>query len=100
VRNIINRTKNATVAFSTFVLSSDISIQKLEDIFREELPPLKEKYPQFLKEPYFKGVDSFDGGSMECTVAAEVMETSRTEAERILNSEVQIILLRHEITIG
>ena len=100
VRNIINRTKNTSMTFSSFTLSTDIAIRQLEEIFAQELPPLKQKHPQFVKEPFFMGVDKFNGGSMECTVAAETTEDERYEAEQILNSEVQIILLRHGITIG
>ena len=100
VKNIINRTQNSSYTFSTFTLPNTIPIRDLEQIFKEELPAVKEKHPQFIGTPYFMGVDKFSGGSMQCTVAAESSEANRVEMEQILNKEIQQILTKHGITIG
>ena len=100
VRNIINRTQNSSFLFVTFTLSIDVPIHDLEEIFKEELPKLRTKYPQLLGDPYFKGAEDFSGGYMECTVAAETNESDRVKMERILNQEIQKILAEHGITIG
>ncbi len=100
IRNLINRTQNSSFIFVTFALSMDVPIHELEEIFKEELPKLKAKYPQLLSEPYFKGADNFSGGEMECTVAAETNESDRVTMERILNREIQKILKDHNIEIG
>ena len=100
VKNIINRTQNTSYTFSSFTLSTDIPIRRLEEIFAKELPLLKERYPQFVSAPYFMGAGNFDGGRMECTIAAEASEENRLAMERILNMEIQKILKKYEIEIG
>lgn len=100
VKNIINLTQNSNYTVCRFTISSGVSISDLEKIFAAELPALKEQYPQFESAPYFQGVKNFKDGKMECCVAAEASEANRTESVRILNSEIQKILMRNGITIG
>ena len=68
--------------------------------FKAQFAALKKQYPQFESAPYFQGVKNFKDGKMECCVAAEASEANRTESVRILNSEIQKILMRNGITIG
>lgn len=90
--DIINRTQRTSFAFVDFAVSSDVKIRDLEALFREKLPPLRKKYPKLIGAPYFRGVTTFTGATMKCSVAAEVMEKDRIPMERILNKEVLHIL--------
>ena len=90
--DIINRTQRTSFAFVDFAVSSDVKIRDLEALFREKLPPLKKKYPKLIGAPYFRGVSTFTGTAMKCSIAAEVMEKDRIPMERILNREVLHIL--------
>ncbi len=100
VVDVINRTRRGAYVFTVFMVPVDVSISQLEELFAEELPPLKEKHPEFSGIPFFKGVKPFKGGVMECTVAAEVEEKNRERMQHVLNAEVKEILEQHEITIG
>ena len=96
--DIVNRTQRNSFVFTDFKVSADVKIADLEELFRQELPPLKKQYPKFIGEPHFRGVSEFAGGTMKCNVAAEVDEKDRTAMERILNREVLRILKNADIT--
>lgn len=95
--DIINRTQRNSFAFTEFIVSSDVKIRDLEELFRRELPPLKMKYPKFAGEPYFRGVTGFTGSKMKCSIAAEVSEKDRPAMQRVLNREVLRILKSADI---
>ena len=97
VNNVVNLSMRNSFAVVDFTIPVTNSIEEIDVMFREELPKLKEKYPQIIGEPVFAGVQSFSGRKMACRIYAEVRELERGEMERILHRELQEILKRHNI---
>ena len=97
INNVINLTMCSSFANVNFTIPVTTSIDDVEAVFNEELPKLKEKYPQIIGEPYFTGILQFSGGKMSCRISAEVNELERGELEDNLHREVQSILKSHEI---
>lgn len=97
INSVLNLTMQNSFASVNFTIPITTSIDEVEEIFREELKQLPEKYPQIIGVPYFAGILSFSGGRMECRISAEVDELQRGEMEANLHREVQEILKRHDI---
>ena len=77
--------------------NTGIALAEMEKIFAEEVKELPKKYPDIIGEPFFSGVSSFNGTTMECWISAEVEELNRGDTEKALAREVQEILAKHEI---
>ena len=100
ISTVVNMTSRNSIASVNFSISVKVPIRQLEDIFTEELPKLKEKYPMIIGVPFFSGVLSFSGNKMDCCVSAEVEELKRGDMKVILHKEVQDILMRHDISLA
>jgi small conductance mechanosensitive channel len=97
IHNVINMTMRNSFASVSFTVPVTTSIEEVEQVFKEELPKLKQKYPQIIGDPYFAGILSFAGSKMKCRNSAEVKELERGEMESQLHREVQEIMQRHNI---
>ena len=97
IHNVINMTMRNSFASVSFTVPVTTSIEEVEQVFKEELPKLKQKYPQIIGDPYFAGILSFAGSKMKCRISAEVKELERGEMESQLHREVQEIMQRHNI---
>ena len=97
INNVVNMTMRNSFATVNFTIPVTTSIEEVEKVFKEELPKLKQKFPQIIGDPYFAGILSFSGSRMACRITAEVKELERGDIENQLHREVQEILQRNNI---
>ena len=97
ITSLVNLSMRNSFATVSFRIPVTVDIDRLEEIFAEELKELPKKYPNIIGEPFFSGVSSFNGTAMECWISAEVEELNRGDMEKALAREVQEILAKHEI---
>ena len=97
VTNVINMTMRDTFAVIDFSVPLSVSMETLENIFREEFKDYRKKYPELIGTPFFKGINKIVGSRIECRVVAEVPELARGNLERQLSKDVIDILEKHSI---
>jgi small conductance mechanosensitive channel len=97
ITSLVNLSMRNSFATVSFRIPVTVDIDRLEEIFAEELKELPKKYPNIIGEPFFSGVSSFNGTAMECWISAEVEELNRGDLEKALAREIQEILAKHEI---
>ncbi|MBQ1439600.1 MAG: mechanosensitive ion channel [Solobacterium sp.] len=97
ITSLVNLSMRNSFATVSFRIPVTVNIDDLEKIFAEEVKELPKKYPDIIGEPFFSGVSSFNGTTMECWISAEVEELNRGDMEKALAREVQEILAKHEI---
>ena len=99
ISTVVNMTMRNSFATVNFRVPLSEDIDRLEEVFKEEIRHLPSKYPKIIGEPFFSGVSSFSGSGMDCWISVEVEELDRGDMEKALAREVQEICARHEITL-
>ena len=97
ISTVVNMTMRNSFATVNFRVPITEDIDRLEEVFREEIRHLPSRYPKIIGEPFFSGVSSFSGAGMDCWISAEVEELDRGDMEKALAREVQEICARNEI---
>ena len=94
--NIVNLSAENSYSTVLFDVPATVSIPQLEEIFSRELKGMKNRIPEFIRDPEFVGVRSIQHG-LECEVIVEVKELSRGRMNRVIAKEVKDILDRNGI---
>ena len=100
IRNVQNRSKNASVAACDLSISYDADIREVEKILATTLPMLHTKYSDlFLSAPRYVGVESLGESSVVLRIVVNVAEENYFLGYRTLNRELKLMCDRHGIEI-
>lgn len=90
MRNIVNLSSNASAAVCDFPIPYEIKIADAEKALDKVLTKVQEKYPEtFPTKPQYKGVQMLDASAVTLRVVADVAESDRFSAARLLNRELK-----------
>ena len=91
LRDILNRSKAASLAVCDAPVSYNANLEEVEEILGKILAELPEKYPDtFSMPPVYLGVQALSASSVDLRVCAEVSEENLFSATRIMNREIKI----------
>ena len=96
---IINMTKEATFASIDVGVAYGTDLERLEEIFAEELPKLAKKYPSILDGPHYRGVSMLNASSVDLKIVAQCKEQNRIQLCRDLNREMFLLLKKYGVEI-
>lgn len=96
---IINMTKEATFASIDVGVAYGTDLERLEQIFAEELPKIAKKLPAILDGPHYKGVSMLGASSVDLKIVAQCKEQDRIQLCRDLNREIFLLLKKYNIDI-
>lgn len=100
IRNVQNRSKNASVAVCDLCISYDADIPEVEKVIAATLPALHAKHSNlFLSVPRYLGVESLGESSVVLRIVADVTEENFFLGYRTLNREMKLMCDRHNIEI-
>ena len=100
IRNVQNRSNNASVAVCDLSISYDADIREVEKVIAATLPSLHAKYSHlFLSAPRYMGVESLGESSVVLRIVADVTEENFFLGYRTLNREMKLMCDRHNIEI-
>lgn len=99
ITGVLNMTKENSIAKCSVGIEYDEDIDKLEEIFKAELPLVKSKIPSIIEGPYYLGITSFDASSINILIIALCNEQQRIQLERDLNKEIFLIFRKYNINI-
>ena len=93
IRNLQNRSKNASLAISEVGVSYSTDIRKLEKVIAENMPKMYEAHNDiYLKAPRYMGVQELSDSSVVLRFVADVREDDIFMAQRILNRDLKLML--------
>ena len=93
IRNLQNRSKNASLAISEVGVSYSTDIRKLEKVIAENMPKMYEAHKDiYLKAPRYMGVQELADSSVVLRFVADVREDDIFMAQRILNRDLKLML--------
>lgn len=96
ISGAINMSKKNSSASITMVMDGGESIEKVEEILKEELPGLKKLIPQIIDGPSYDGVSSLSGG-INIAISATCLEKDRGSVESALYRAVKLIFVKYGI---
>ncbi|SCW71216.1 small conductance mechanosensitive channel [Ruminococcaceae bacterium YRB3002] len=95
LRNILNRSSQASWAATTVSVAYGTKIDELETKLAEFLPEIQQKYPEiFLEDPKYSGVQELADSGIVLKFGGAVDEKNIYAAPRILNRELLVFFDR------
>lgn len=93
IRNLQQRSRQASVAVCDVGISYSADLVKVEKILAESLPEIYERHRDlFLSVPHYVGVEELAASSVVIRVVADVTEEDYFAARRALNREMKLLL--------
>ena len=80
-------------------ISSEISIEELEQMLSRELPRIGDKIPAIVSGPTYKGVTQLGKGTMTISILTECKEADYHKVQRSVNRELQSLFKSNGISI-
>ena len=93
IRNLQNRSKNASLAISEVGVSYNTDIRKLEKVIAENMPKMYEAHKDlYLNQPKYLGVQQLADSSVVLRFSVDVDENNIFMAQRMLNRDLKLML--------
>ena len=93
IRNLQNRSKNASLAISEVGVSYKTDIRKLEQVIAENMPKMYEAHKDlYLNQPKYLGVQQLADSSVVLRFSVDVDENNIFMAQRMLNRDLKLML--------
>lgn len=99
ITTVVNMSRMRSVVSVKLSISFNEDLERVEAIVCKECERLKEKVPNIIDGPWYKGVDSVGASSVDLLVIAFAMEDNRFQVTRDLNREFYLLFRRHNIII-
>ena len=99
IRSIINQTKDLSVAKCYVGISYGDRIEYVEKVIADNLAKIKERIPDIVEGPYYKGVSELGDSSVVLLFMAKCRENDIYQVERDLNREIKIVFDDNNINI-
>ena len=99
ITTVVNMSRMRSVVSVKLSISFNEDLERVEAIVCKECERLKEKVPNIIDGPWYKGVDAVGASSVDLLVIAFAMEDNRFQVTRDLNREFYLLFRRHNIII-
>ena len=99
VKGVINMTQLNSWYPCEITISSEISIEELEQMLSRELPRIGDKIPAIVSGPTYKGVTQLGKGTMTISILTECKEADYHKVQRSVNRELQSLFKSNGISI-
>jgi len=99
VSGVINMTRKHSFAMCDVGIEYGESLERVENILREEFPNIRRHLPAIQDGPFYKGVVSLGDNSVNIRIMVQCAEGDRFQLLRDLNREMKLIFDKHDINI-
>lgn len=99
ISDIVNNTKDLSVAVCDVGIEYNESIERVENILNKNMDEIKSKIPCIVEGPFYKGVASLGESCVVIRMVAKVKEEDKFQTERDLNREIKILFDKNNINI-
>ena len=91
IKTIINQTQELSVAKTYVQVSYNVRLEKVEAAFADSLASIKEKVPDIVEGPYYKGVSELGESGVTLLFIAKCKEDDIYQVNRDLNRAIKIM---------
>lgn len=99
ITTVVNMSRLRSVASVTLSVSYNEDVERVEALIIQEIEALKEKVPNIIDGPWYKGIDNISASSIDFLVIAFVDEANRFQVTRDLKREFYLLFKREDIQI-
>ena len=96
---VVNMSRMRSVASVTLSVSYNEDVERVEALIIQEIEALKEKVPNIIDGPWYKGIDNITASSIDFLVIAFTEESNRFQVTRDLKREFYLLFKRHDVQI-
>lgn len=99
ISNIINNTKDLSVAACDVGIEYNESIEKVEALLAKNFDKIKKDIPDIVEGPFYKGVSKLDESSVVLKIVAKAKEENVYQVQRDLNRAIKLLFDDNDINI-
>ena len=97
IKNVINLSRELSLAVVDCEVSYDVPLELVEKVLKDNLPTMKEKIPQIIEGPFYKGVSEYGTSNVVLKLFAKCKEEDRFQVQRDMLREYHQIFLKNDI---
>ena len=99
ISGVLNMTKEYSTIPIYLSIEYGESLEKVENILKEEFPNIKRKVRKIVNGPFYKGVSAMADSAVSLLVVAQCAEGDRAQVQRDLNRELYLVFNKHNINV-
>ncbi len=99
ISSCVNLSRQPNYISITMDASYNEDVERLEAVFAKELPHIKERMPQIVDGPWYKGIDNFDVGGVSYVFAFTTKAEYRFQATRDFKREIYQMFVHNDIIV-
>lgn len=97
IKNVVNLSRELSLAVVDCEVSYDVPIELVEKVLKDNLPAMKEKIPQIIEGPFYKGVSEYKSSNVVLKLFAKCKEEDRFQVQRDILREYHRVFLENGI---
>jgi moderate conductance mechanosensitive channel len=98
ISNVVNMTKELSVASIEVGIEYGESLERVESVLSRELPKLAERIPAIVDGPFYKGVCALGDNSVNIKITAKCKEKDRGGVTNDLNRAMKLLFDQYDIS--
>lgn len=99
ISNIINNTRDLSIAICYVGIEYNESIERVENILKDNFETIKKNIPAIVSGPFYQGVSELGASSVNIKIVAKCKEENKYQVERDLNREIKLLFDKHNVNI-
>ena len=99
IATVVNMSRMRSVASVTLSVSYNEDVERVEALIIQEIEALKEKVPNIIEGPWYKGIDNITASSIDFLVIAFTDESNRFQVTRDMKREFYLLFKRNDVQI-
>ncbi len=99
ILTVVNMSRMRSVASVTLSVSYNEDVERVEALILKEIEDIKEKVPNIVDGPWYKGIDNISASSVDFLVLCFVMEENRFQVTRDLKREFYLCFKKNDVQI-
>ncbi len=99
IKTVINQTQALSVAKVIMPIEYGESLQRVEVVIRDNLDKIRERIPDIVDGPFYKGVTALSASSVDLLFLANCHEENIYQVQRELNRELKLMFDENKINI-
>lgn len=99
IRALVNQTQELSLAKCTIGTEYGDSLERIEEVIRENIPIIRENIPAIIEGPIYKGVTALNTSSVDLLFVAKCKEEDIYQVQRDLNRELKLMFDRNNINV-
>ncbi len=99
IRTLINMTNELSCAICDVDIEYNESLERVEKVIEENLDVIKEKIPDIVDGPYYKGVVQLGAHGVTLRLIAQCKEDAKFQTQRDMNRQIKLLFDANDIGI-